>query len=132
VKLIDTSSWIHQMREQGDPVVRARVEALLRAGEAAWCAMVRLEIWAGIGDERERQALRAYEAVIPELPIDIGVSGTFMVTGQASGGVAHSGHVRSLQAPQMPTYVRSPPSAGPVAAEGACIAECEHERPVDL
>ena len=47
------------MRPTGDPVVRARVEALLRAGEAAWCAMVRLEIWAGIGDERERRALRA-------------------------------------------------------------------------
>jgi predicted nucleic acid-binding protein len=73
VKLIDTSSWIHQMRDKGDPVVRARVEGLLRAGEAAWCAMVRLEIWAGIGNERERQALRAYEAVIPELPIDVGV-----------------------------------------------------------
>ena len=61
------------MRDKGDPVVRARVEALLRAGEAAWCAMVRMEIWAGIGNERERQALRAYEAVIPELPIDVGV-----------------------------------------------------------
>ncbi len=61
------------MRPQGDPVVRARVEALLRAGEAAWCDMVRLEIWAGIGTERERRALRAYEAVIPNLPIDAGV-----------------------------------------------------------
>lgn len=73
MKLIDTSSWIHQMRPKGDPVVRARVEALLRAGEAAWCAMVRLEIWAGIGNERERRALRAYEAVILDLPIDAGV-----------------------------------------------------------
>jgi predicted nucleic acid-binding protein len=69
VKLIDTSAWIHQMRPQGDPAVRGRVEALLRAGEAAWCAMVRLEIWAGVGNERERRALREYEAVIPELPI---------------------------------------------------------------
>jgi predicted nucleic acid-binding protein len=73
VKLVDTSSWIHQMRPKGDPAVRARVEALLRAGEAAWCPMVRLEIWAGIGDERERRALRAYEGVIPDLPIDAGV-----------------------------------------------------------
>ncbi len=73
MKLIDTSSWIQQMRPKGDPVVRARVEALLRAGEAAWCAMVRLEIWAGIGNERERRALRAYEAVILDLPIDAGV-----------------------------------------------------------
>jgi predicted nucleic acid-binding protein len=73
VKLVDTSSWIHQMRPKGDPAVRARVEALLRAGEAAWCAMVRLEIWAGIGDARERRAWRAYESVIPDLPIDTGV-----------------------------------------------------------
>ncbi len=73
MKLIDTSAWIHQMRPQGDPAVRARVEALLRAGEAAWCDLVRLEIWAGIGSERERRALRQYEAVIPELPIDVGV-----------------------------------------------------------
>ena len=73
MKLVDTSSWIHQMRAKGDPAVRARVEALLRAGEAAWCAMVRLEIWAGIGNEREQQTLRAYEAVVPDLPIDAGV-----------------------------------------------------------
>jgi len=70
VTLIDTSAWIHQMRPRGDPVVKARVEALLRAGEAAWCAMVRLEIWSGIGDERERRMLRDYEGVLPELPID--------------------------------------------------------------
>ncbi len=61
------------MREKGDPVVRARVEALLRAGEAAWCDMVRLEIWAGVGNERERRAVREYEAVVPALPIDAGV-----------------------------------------------------------
>lgn len=70
MKLVDTSAWIHQMRPKGDPDVRSRVEALLRTGEAAWCAMVRLEIWAGIGDEREQRALRAYEAVLPELTID--------------------------------------------------------------
>ena len=73
MKLIDTSSWIHQMRDKGDPVVRARVEALLRAGEATWCDMVRLEIWAGVGNERERRAVREYEAVVPTLPIDAGV-----------------------------------------------------------
>ena len=58
------------MRPKGDSTVKARVEALLRAGEAAWCGMVRLELWAGIDDDRERHALREYEAVIPELPID--------------------------------------------------------------
>ena len=70
MKLVDTSAWIHQMRAKGDPAVRARVEALLRAGEAAWCAMVRLEIWAGVGNEREWRILREYEAVVPDLPID--------------------------------------------------------------
>ena len=70
MKLVDTSSWVHQMRGKGDPVVRARVEALLCAGEAAWCAMVRLEIWAGVGNEREQRILREYEAVVPDLPID--------------------------------------------------------------
>ena len=70
MKLVDTSAWIHQMRPKGDAAVRTRVEALLRAGEAAWCPMIRLEIWAGIGDERERQLLREYQSVLPELPID--------------------------------------------------------------
>jgi predicted nucleic acid-binding protein len=70
VKLVDTSAWIHQMRPKGDPLVRDRVEALLRSGEAAWCPMIRLEIWAGVGDEKERRALRDYQAVLPDLPID--------------------------------------------------------------
>ena len=61
------------MCEKGDPVVRVRVEELLRAGEAAWCDMVRLEIWAGVGNERERRAVREYEAVVPTLPIDASV-----------------------------------------------------------
>ena len=69
MKLVDTSAWIQQMRPRGDAAVRARVEALLRAGEAAWCPMVRLEIWAGVGNERERRILREYEAVLPELAI---------------------------------------------------------------
>jgi predicted nucleic acid-binding protein len=43
--------------------------ALLQAGEAAWCAPVRLELWAGIGDDRERRVLRKFEQVIPELAV---------------------------------------------------------------
>jgi len=70
VKLVDTSAWIHQMRPKGEPAVRARVEALLRVGDAAWCPMVRLEIWAGVGTDRERHVLAEYAAVLPELSID--------------------------------------------------------------
>jgi predicted nucleic acid-binding protein len=67
--LIDTSSWIHQMRERGDLEVRQRVVTLLATGQAAWCALVRLELWAGVRDEKERKVLREYEQVIPELDI---------------------------------------------------------------
>lgn len=69
MKLVDTSSWIHQLRRRGDAGVRARVEQLLLSGEAAWCPVVRLELWAGVGSDSDRKALRAYEERIPELPI---------------------------------------------------------------
>jgi predicted nucleic acid-binding protein len=69
MKMVDTSSWIHQIRRRGDPTVRARVEQLLRTGEAAWCPVVRLELWAGVGSDADRNLLRAYEQGIPELPV---------------------------------------------------------------
>jgi predicted nucleic acid-binding protein len=70
VILVDSSSWIHFLRPSGDPAVRTRVEAALSAGEAAWCPFVRLELWNGAGGERDRKVLRAFEEVLPELPID--------------------------------------------------------------
>jgi predicted nucleic acid-binding protein len=69
MKLVDTSSWIHQIRRRGDPTVRSRVEQLLRTGEAAWCPPVRLELWAGVGGDSDRKLLRAYEQRIPEMPV---------------------------------------------------------------
>ena len=68
--LVDTSSWIHQQRSKGDPVIQRRVEELLLSGLAAWCPVTRLELWTGVRNERERQILRDYEQVIPELPIN--------------------------------------------------------------
>jgi predicted nucleic acid-binding protein len=68
--LVDTSSWIHFLRPDGDLVVRARVDAALRAGAARWCPLVRLELWNGAGGERERKVLREFERLIPELAID--------------------------------------------------------------
>ena len=70
VKLVDTSSWVHQMRRKAEPAVRARVEQLLAIGLAAWCPIVRLELWAGVSTEQERAALRDYEQRIPELSIN--------------------------------------------------------------
>ena len=69
MKLVDTSSWVHQIRRRGDPTVRARVEQLLRTGEAAWCPIIRLELWAGAGSEADRRLLRDYERRLQELRI---------------------------------------------------------------
>jgi predicted nucleic acid-binding protein len=68
--LVDTSSWIHFLRPDGDRDVRGRVESALRAGTACCCPLVRLELWNGAGGERERKVLREFERVIPELAID--------------------------------------------------------------
>jgi hypothetical protein len=73
LKLIDTSSWVHQIRSAGDPAVRGRVEALLMAGTAAWCPQVRLELWAGARSEHDRKLLRDYEQELPDLEITEGV-----------------------------------------------------------
>ena len=67
--LIDTSSWIHFLRPDGDLRVRARVEAPLRSGAACWCPLVRLELWNGAGGERERKVLREFERIVPELAV---------------------------------------------------------------
>lgn len=67
--LVDTSSWIHLLRPDGDAGVRARVEQALRTGEAVWCPIVRLELWNGAGGTREKKILRELEDVIPELAI---------------------------------------------------------------
>lgn len=68
--LVDTSSWIHFLRPNGDPKVRARVERSLRSGEACWCPLVQLELWNGARGKRERKVLREFARVLPELSID--------------------------------------------------------------
>ena len=67
--LIDTSSWIHFLRPDGDRAVRSRVDGLLRAGTARLCPLVRLELWNGAGGERERKILREFGRLVPELAI---------------------------------------------------------------
>ena len=70
VTLVDTSAWIEQLRRGGTANVRERVEALLSAGEAAWCPLVRLELWNGARAGTETAALREMENAIVDLPID--------------------------------------------------------------
>ena len=67
--LVDTSAWVHFLRPDGDADVRQQVQVALRAGLAAWCPVVRLELWNGAGGERERRALGDFARVLPELPI---------------------------------------------------------------
>jgi predicted nucleic acid-binding protein len=65
--LVDSSSWIHFLRPDGDLAVRGRVEAALHAGTARWCPLVRLELWNGAGGDREKKVLREFERLVPEL-----------------------------------------------------------------
>lgn len=68
--LIDTSSWIHLLRPDGDSEVRCRVEAALRSGEASWCPIVQLELWNGARGGHEQQVLQRFAEVLPDLPMD--------------------------------------------------------------
>ena len=68
--LVDTSSWIHMLRDNGDLGVRHRVNVALRSGEACWCPMVKLELWNGARGQREKRVLREFDAALTELPID--------------------------------------------------------------
>lgn len=67
--LVDSSSWIHLLRPDGNETVRGRVELALHAGDACWCPMVRLELWNGVGGAQEKKVLRNFERLLPELPI---------------------------------------------------------------
>lgn len=74
--LIDTSAWIHSLRPDGDSAITARVRLLLQAGEAAWCPMVRLELWNGARGTHEKRVLRDMERDLAELPFDSDVWNT--------------------------------------------------------
>jgi hypothetical protein len=67
--LVDTSSWIHMLRPDGDPAARSRVEKALQVGEACWCPIIRLELWNGAGGNREKKVIREFERLLPELEI---------------------------------------------------------------
>jgi predicted nucleic acid-binding protein len=69
VVLVDTSIWIDALRYTGPPGIRAELTALIEKGDAAWCAAVRLELWAGVRDRRERTVLRQFSSVLTDLPI---------------------------------------------------------------
>jgi predicted nucleic acid-binding protein len=45
--MVETSAWIETMRSKGDSHIREKVTELLRNRRAAWCEMVKLELWNG-------------------------------------------------------------------------------------
>ena len=53
--LIDTSSWIEALRQDGDQAVRGRVQSLRQTGDASWCDLVRVELWHGVRGAAERK-----------------------------------------------------------------------------
>ena len=67
--LIDTSAWIHALRPNGEPEIKARVAALLESGQAASCPMVLLELWNGAQGEHERRVIGDLERELPALEI---------------------------------------------------------------
>jgi predicted nucleic acid-binding protein len=71
--LVDTSSWIHSLRPEGDASVRRRVEALVRSGDACWCPIVRLELWNGARGEHEKRVLKDLDDRLQELEIGPGI-----------------------------------------------------------
>jgi predicted nucleic acid-binding protein len=68
--LVDTSSWIETLRARGSATVRDRISQLVLDGEAAWCDMVRLELWHGVRGGRESRDLLALEKSVISLEID--------------------------------------------------------------
>lgn len=68
--LVDSSSWIETLRVGGNPRVRDRVAELLLAGHAAWCDIIRVELWHGVRGQREATELARLESVVVSLEID--------------------------------------------------------------
>ena len=68
--LVDSSSWIESIRTSGRADVRERVRSLLANGEAAWCNIVRLELWNGASGSGQKRVLRDLEPVVSRLEID--------------------------------------------------------------
>lgn len=67
--LIDSSAWTHAIRRSGNVAIRQRVENLLRDGNAAWCEVIRLELWKGAGTDADRERIRRLETTLINLPL---------------------------------------------------------------
>lgn len=71
--LVDTSSWIHFLRRNGDAVVKKRVSDLLNEGSAAVCPVVLAELWMGARSGKDRSDVQELQDVLPCLEMDVRV-----------------------------------------------------------
>ncbi len=88
--LVDTSAWIESLRPSGDRAVAERVRSLLVNGDAAWCAMVRLELWNGALGDHEKAVLRDMEKNLIDLEMPPGVWDLAFELARKARGAGHS------------------------------------------
>lgn len=70
VALVDTSLWTQALRQNGDPVARERLRDLILNGRAAWCEIVRVELWRGTKGEREVAEMKRLDESLPRLSLN--------------------------------------------------------------
>jgi len=70
VTLVDTSSWVHFFRRDGDPEVKSRVQNLLNEGSAVICPVILAELWMGAGSEKDRNDVRRLKEAVLSLEIE--------------------------------------------------------------
>lgn len=59
--LIDSSSWVEALGADGRAEIRERVAGHLRAGRAAWCDLVAVELWNGARGAPEKRKLAQFD-----------------------------------------------------------------------
>jgi predicted nucleic acid-binding protein len=68
--LVDTSSWIHFLRRNGEIHVKDRVRTLMDRGEAVVCPVVLVELWMGAGSVKDRQDISDIQSLLINLETD--------------------------------------------------------------
>ena len=67
--LVDTSSWIHYLRRDGEAEMKEKVRSLLLDGSAVLCPVVIAELWMGAGSKKDQDDLTDLSAVLRCLPM---------------------------------------------------------------
>lgn len=69
MKLVDTSCWIEVLRPAGNLAIRQYIYDLMDDDEAAWCDVIRLELWNSLRGQHDAKRLNDLEAHLPSLSI---------------------------------------------------------------